>query len=230
MRLLPADATVFMPALLGHAGVAAGPVAGDFTAEVDRLAQLTRSAGLERAHLAGYSLGGRLALGLLLEHPGLFASATLIGAHPGLESPGQRTERARADARWRQLLQEGGIEAFVDAWERQPLFASQQSLPDYLLAEQRRERLAHDPDGLSRALARLGLSQMPAYGPRLETLRVPIELITGALDARFTDLASGMLERLPDARASVVPDAGHNVVLERPAVVADALRRSSEAA
>jgi 2-succinyl-6-hydroxy-2,4-cyclohexadiene-1-carboxylate synthase len=229
-RLLPRDAVMFRPALLGHDGPGPSSVGpGGFAAEIERLALLIRSAGLETAHLAGYSLGGRLALGLLLAHPELFSSATLIGAHPGLESPAERAERARSDARWRQLLEDDGIETFVDAWERQPLFASQQALPGDLLAEQRRERLAHDPRGLARALALLGLSQMPAYGSELARIRVPVELVTGALDARFTDLAAGMRRQLGDARASVVPGTGHNVVLERPAVVADALRRGMEA-
>lgn len=229
VRLLPGKAVVFMPSLLGHDCRAAAADAGDFVAEVERLALLIRSAGLEPAHLAGYSLGGRVALGLLLAHPELFSGATLIGAHPGLDSPAERADRERSDARWRELLDRDGIEAFVESWERQPLFASQQSLAPALLAEQRRERLAHDPHGLSRALARLGLSQMPAYAGELGRIRVPVELVTGALDARFTDLAAGMRARLVEARSTVVADAGHNVVLERPARVAGILERALEA-
>jgi len=230
VSLLPKEAVVFLPALLGHDGPGSGSAGpGGFAAEVERLALLIRSAGIERAHLAGYSLGGRLALGLLLAHPALFSSATLIGAHPGLESPAERAERGRSDARWARLLQDDGIETFVDTWERQPLFASQQALPGDLFAEQRRERLTHDPRGLARALEQLGLSQMPAYRSRLGRIQVPVEVVTGALDVRFTDLAAGMRKQLGDARASVVPGAGHNVVLERPAMVADALRRGVEA-
>ncbi len=229
VRLLPSDNVVFMPALLGHDGRATASDAEDFAGEVDRIALLIRSAGLEPAHLAGYSLGGRLALGLLLAHPGLFSGATLIGAHPGLEFPAERAERERSDARWRALLDDEGIEAFVDAWERQPLFASQQALAPELLAEQRRERLAHDPHGLSRSLERLGLSKMPAYVNELGRIRIPVELVTGALDGRFTDLAAGMCASLDDARCTIVEGAGHNVVLERPARVAEILGRAREA-
>lgn len=228
-RLLPGHAVVFMPALLGHDGPPLGESPGGFIAEIERMALLIRAAGLQPAHIGGYSLGGRLALGLIVAHPELFSGATLIGAHPGLESGSERSERERSDARWRKLLECDGIEAFVDAWEQQPLFASQRALPAELLAEQRRERLGHDARGLSRALSSLGLSGMPAFGGELGRIRTHVQLVTGALDARFTGLAEGMRARLPDARSIVVPDAGHNVVLERPALVAEALTQGMEA-
>lgn len=228
-RLLPSDAVVFMPALLGHDGTPGHGSPAGFSAEVDRIALLIRSAELAPAHLCGYSLGGRVALGLLVSHPELFSGATLIGAHPGLQSESERAARARSDARWRELLDREGIEAFVAAWEQQPLFASQRALPDGILAEQRRERLAHDARGLSRSLANLGLAGMPDYGRELGRIRVPVELVSGELDARFTDLAAGMRARLPDARTTVVPGIGHNVVLERPALVANALGHGMEA-
>ena len=85
---------VLAPALLGHDGTAGSPAIRSFDDEVDRLAGAVRGAGLEGAHLAGYSLGGRVALGLLVRHPGRFAAATLIGAHPGLQDPADRAERA----------------------------------------------------------------------------------------------------------------------------------------
>lgn len=215
---------VLAPALLGHDGTAGPPGIRGFDDEVDRLAGIVRAAGLRNPHLAGYSLGGRLALGLLVRHPGLFASATLIGANPGLSDSGAREARAARDREWGRLLDREGISTFVAAWEALPLFATQQSADVAALGRQRRIRLGHDPPGLRRALDVLGLAAMPDYRPRLAALDLRVDLVVGELDAKFRPLAEEMRERLPRARIALVARAGHNVVLERPDEVARLLQ------
>src|SRR5262249_24349650 len=91
-------ARVEIPALLGHGATDDAGVEG-FEAEVDRLARHVRALG-EPSHLVGYSLGGRLAIGLLVRHPGLFTGATLVSAQPGLATERERLERRMADDRW----------------------------------------------------------------------------------------------------------------------------------
>src|SRR5437660_1337416 len=76
------DRVILCPALLGHGPPQETPVA-DFAAEVARLHDLLDEGPY---HLAGYSLGARVALGLLCRFPARFCRATLIGCHPGLRS------------------------------------------------------------------------------------------------------------------------------------------------
>ena len=47
-------------------------------------------------------------------------------------------------------------------------------------------------------------------------MQIPTLLIAGALDAKFTAQAQAMAAALPQARAEIVPNAGHNVHLEQP--------------
>ena len=61
---------------------------------------------------------------------------------------------------------------------------------------------------------------MPAYGERLTELRMPVDLVVGALDSKFRRLAEAMARKLPDARVQVIPGAGHNLPLEAPAALA----------
>jgi 2-succinyl-6-hydroxy-2,4-cyclohexadiene-1-carboxylate synthase len=228
---LPPGRHVLRPALGGHAPGA--PVPASFDAELDRLADL---AGAHAPlHVAGYSLGGRLALGLAARHPALVARVTAIGAHPGLPADGAaRAERAAADERWAELLEREGVAAFAEAWAAQPIFASQRALPDAVRARQHAWRAAHDPRALAATMRALSLARMPDLAPALVAAGarapLPLALLAGEHDTRFTALALALAERVPGARARVVPGAGHNLVLENPRAVAAELAAALEPA
>ncbi len=223
LSALPRNIDVVCPLIVGHDPTI--PLTGDsFEHEVDRLASaLLRSRG--PFHLAGYSLGGRLALGLLMRHRELFASALLIGAHPGLGSDGERRGRAAADVALARRLVREGVERFVDFWQSLPLFRTQQALPPEVLEAQRRRRLAHSPQGLAHALRVLSLGRMPAYQPHLPTLDLPVHLMAGERDSKFRRLTVEMAKALPRATIEVVPAVGHNLILEAPSVLASAMLR-----
>lgn len=219
---LPGIEAVCPPIVGHHPGVSLN--SGSFEDEVDRLAgTLPRSGG--PFHLAGYSLGGRLALGLLVRHQRLFASATLIGVHPGLGSGRERRERAAADEALAGRLERDGVERFVEYWQSLPLFASQGALPPEILEDQRRRRLSHCSAGLAHALQVLSLGRMPDYRRDLPGLDLPVQLMTGELDRKFRRLASEMSSALPRGELEVVVGAGHNLILEAPQRVAATILR-----
>lgn len=214
------------PVLSGHGGTAWPTTVASFDDEIERLeGELARVA--ESVHLVGYSLGARLGLGLLCRAPHRLAAVTLIGGHPGLASATERKKRRRADEHWCTLLERGSLEAFVNAWESQPLFATQGHLDAELLAEQRRIRLSHDPSGLAAALRTLGLGRMPSLLARLRSITVPLQLVVGELDQGRLDAAWEMLGALSRGRLVLARRAGHNVLLERPAWLADVVARWS---
>lgn len=216
-------------ALPGHHP--ASPVLPGFEANVDAVARALDAAGLHACDVAGYSLGGRTALGLALRHGRLAATLTLIGAHPGLEAERDRRQRIAHDRAWIALLRERGLAAFVAAWAAQPLFATQQRAPAAALAQQERVRAGHDPEALALSLEHMGLGVMPAYGPRLAALDMPVTWVAGALDEKFAGVARAAVARLAqagrDARLWLVPGSGHNVPLEQPAALAALLADGS---
>ncbi len=214
--------TLEAPALIGHANEASTlPIStGGFEAEVQRLLA-TLPEGVndgmnDPIHLVGYSLGGRLALGMALTAPSRFRSLTLISAHPGLDSNAAREERRQSDEVWANLLETQGIGPFVEAWQTQALFQTQREVNAEALAEQRRIRLRHDPLALAAALRQLSLSRMSNYAEHLSEFRLPVDWITGEHDLKFTAIAQSMLKRLPHAQHHTAPAVGHNVVLEAP--------------
>ena len=222
LAALPAEVAAVRPAIVGHDPRL--PLSGRrFEDEVDRLARALPPAAGGDCHLAGYSMGARLALGLLARHRRRFASATLIGVHPGLASAGERRARQASDEALARRLESEGLERFIDHWQSLPLFRTQAGLPPAVLAAQRRQRLRHDPAGLAYALRLLGLGQMPDYRAELARLELPIRLLAGELDGKFRRLGESMAEALPQAEVEVVPGAGHNLLLEAPRAVAAAI-------
>ena len=218
---LAAHGDVLRPALVGHAPDTGPPT--DFTSEVDRIAGLIAAQGPGPNHVCGYSLGGRVALGLLVRHPTLFNRATLIGAHPGLpDGSNERNERAATDERWT-CLAESAPSDFVARWSAQPLFQTQLGVePERRLAQQRL-RESHDVAALGAALRALSLARMPDWRPHLMQLGMPVHLIVGELDSKFVALVRQMKEQIGAATLTIVPGAGHNVLLERPAAIIHAL-------
>lgn len=222
-RLLGPDEALFRrvlaPPLLGHDGTPGSDTVRTFDDEVDRLAGSIRASGVDRPHLVGYSMGGRVALGLLVRHPDRFRGATLIGASPGLADAAEREARRQRDEAWARLLETEGLDTFVAAWEALPLFGSQERAPAGALTHQRRVRRAHDPRGLARSLRVIGLAAMPDLRPALERVDLPVRVVAGADDDKFSALGREMVERLPYGELRLIPDTGHNVVLERPAEI-----------
>ncbi len=220
---LPPGIEAICPSIVGHDPDV--PLTGaSFEDEVDRLAGALPAAG-GPFHLAGYSMGGRLALGLLVRYRRLFCSATLIGAHPGLGRESERRERRLADEELARRLEQGGVERFVDHWQGLPLFASQCQLPQVVLEAQRQRRLSHAVAGLAYALRTLGLGRMPSYRSQLSRLEIPVDLMAGEHDGKFRRLAESMASALPRGTVEVAAGAGHNLIMETPRRVAAAVVR-----
>nr|WP_188882710.1 2-succinyl-6-hydroxy-2,4-cyclohexadiene-1-carboxylate synthase [Alicyclobacillus cellulosilyticus] len=176
---------------------------------------LMSALGHERFDCLGYSMGGRMALGLAMAAPERVRSLVLESASPGLADPAARAARRAHDEALARWLASVGIAAFVDVWERQPLFATQEGAPAAERVRMRAIRLAQRPHGLACSLRGAGTGAQPSYWGRLAEWTSPVLLITGAKDEKFTRTAAAMAARLPAARHVVVPDAGHAVHLEQ---------------
>lgn len=177
-----------------------------------------------KPHLIGYSQGARLALSVALRHPDRIAGLTLIGVDAGVADDGARLARVEWEDALAARLMTDSLSTFVDAWESLPLFATQRKLPRSVLAAQRAQRLQHSPAGLRWALQTLGTGRMPNLWPDLDRLTMPVRIITGELDEKFTHIGQQLAVRLPNASHIRCAHVGHNVVLEAPSRILDILR------
>jgi pimeloyl-ACP methyl ester carboxylesterase len=173
-----------------------------------------------RAHIAGISMGGAIALQLALDEPGRVASLALLdSALPGFAySPEfeDDVERLREAVRV-----EGPRAALERHWLTHPIFDGVRRHPKAFAALQRLVLDYPAADYLDEA--EYALPERPAI-ERLHEVRVPALVVVGELDLPdFCIIADILAENLPRARKLVVPDAGHLPSLERPEEVNRAL-------
>jgi 2-succinyl-6-hydroxy-2,4-cyclohexadiene-1-carboxylate synthase len=205
------------PDLRGH-GAAGSRRPIDFEACVADVARLTGG----RFALAGYSMGGRLALHVALAHPERVSRLVLVSATAGIQDAGERARRHAADAALATWMEAGGrlMTEVADRWGAQPLFAGQS--PE-VAAAARADRLSNDPLHLAAALRGIGTGSMPPLWDRLDELEMEVAVLAGEHDEKFVALGRRLAQALPRGELRIVAGAGHALPLEAPAAVAAAI-------
>lgn len=188
-----------------------------FDRALDAIANAVTRLGIARSAWLGYSMGGRLALGMAFRHPDAVSALILESATPGVLSPSERAERERADRALAERIERDGIEAFVREWEALPMWESQRALPERVRQRQTAQRLRNRPVGLANSLRGMGQGAQPCLWERLPALEVPALLLAGERDLKFVGIAKDMQAAMPAAELAIVPGAGHAVHLEQPA-------------
>jgi 2-succinyl-6-hydroxy-2,4-cyclohexadiene-1-carboxylate synthase len=172
---------------------------------------LVETAG-RRATYVGYSMGGRLALHAAVRHPGDVTAVVLVGATAGLDTDDERRARRDADEALARDLERDGLDAFLERWLRNPLFAT---LPvDAAGVDDRRTNTV---DGLAASLRLTGTGTQRPLWDDLRELTMPVLLVAGELDTKFTALARRLAGAWGGpADVELIEGAGHACHLERP--------------
>lgn len=191
---------------------------------VDDVARVLAALVAGPVDVFGYSMGGRVALALAVRHPGRVRSAVLVGASAGFSDPAERAARIDSDEKLADALVTDGIEAFVERWMAQPLFASQRRIARSRVARERRLRLKNRPFALALSLRGMGSGAQPPLHAALSRVRLPVLLVAGAEDPKFVAKSRELADRLPNARAVAIAEAGHAVHLEQPETLARLVR------
>jgi pyruvate dehydrogenase E2 component (dihydrolipoamide acetyltransferase) len=206
---LAAARTVYALDLPGHGGSTKTLAAGDVAALAGAVRSAMTALGIGRAHLAGHSLGGAIALRLALDEPARIASGTLV-CSAGL-GPDINTDYIegfiRADRRKE-------MKATVETLFADPAFVSRDMVEDLL----KYKRL----DGVLPALRTIadavfaGGRQAAIFTDQLASLKMPVQAIVGAGDRV---IPASHADAVPRAHRHVIEGAGHMVHIERPAEV-----------
>ncbi|HTT59117.1 MAG TPA: 2-succinyl-6-hydroxy-2,4-cyclohexadiene-1-carboxylate synthase [Acidimicrobiales bacterium] len=165
--------------------------------------------------LAGYSLGGRVALHFALRHPQRLNHLVVLSATPGIASDEERRARRERDEKLADRLEAIGIDTFLDEWLAQPMFSS---VPHDAAERAARSRDAH---GLANSLRQAGTGTQGDLTEPLRQLSTPTSILAGAKDEKFTYEAMRLSEAIAGSTRHLVADAGHAAHLEQPQRVAD---------
>jgi 2-succinyl-6-hydroxy-2,4-cyclohexadiene-1-carboxylate synthase len=176
------------------------------------------------ASFVGYSLGARVCLHTALRMPQQVERLVLCSGTPGIETQEERDERVGLDRALAMRLLDIGVPAFLDEWLALPLFAG---VPHDATARKARE--TNTAAGLASSLRCAGTGTQTPLWDRLSTLTMPVLVVTGANDKKFTEIGERTARAIgANAAHVVVQNAGHSVPLEQPdlfaAVLNDFLR------
>ena len=165
-----------------------------------------------RAAYVGYSMGGRIALHLAVAQPDLVDRLVLVGATAGIDAAEDRAVRRATDEALAVSLERDGVDAFLDRWLANPLFAT---LPrDRAGLDSRRQNTA---EGLAASLRLMGTGTQEPLWDRLPKLSMPALFVAGEHDDKFLELAHRLARSWGgSAVVATVAGAGHACHLENP--------------
>jgi pimeloyl-ACP methyl ester carboxylesterase len=173
---------------------------------VDDMQALLDHLDIEKAVIAGHSLGGFMSLAFNVSYPERVRALVLQGCGPGYRRDDAREKWNERAANRARTLEEGGLAALGGGAEV-------------------RESVQGSAKGLAQA-ARGILSQTDSRViDSLPGVSVPTLVIIGDGDTYYMDGSGYMADRIPDAVNVVVEGAGHGVNVEKPAAVNNALEQ-----
>jgi 2-succinyl-6-hydroxy-2,4-cyclohexadiene-1-carboxylate synthase len=220
VRMMPAGWRWVTPDVRGHGGAKTAPCTMDDC--VADLVALWDNLGVDRSHVVGYSMGGRLALHVAVRLPERTRSLLTIGAHAGLD-PEAGEARRRADEALAQRIERDGIGPFAQYWESLPMFEGIARRGPEFAAWLHSLRVSNRPAGLAASLRGMGAGAMEPLWGELGVIHVPTTFVAGDRDGAFIAAALRMAEHVRESRLRTVPDSGHAVHFEQPEATAEIL-------
>lgn len=182
----------------------------------DWVAALLDAAGLERAHLAGHSLGSLAALETALRHPARVASLALLGAAVPMPVGEAFLAAAKDD-------DPAALDMQATWGHARHVAIAASATPGLSLSGASRQLLARARPGVQHA----DLAACHAYAPSpdaIRALRVPTLVVAGRRDVMTPAKAGQALAAaIPGARFEQV-DSGHAMTLEAPGRIVALLR------
>jgi pimeloyl-ACP methyl ester carboxylesterase len=198
--------------LRGHGG--SGHIEGACTLDdlASDVAHVWDLVGVEKTHLAGFSLGGLIAQSLALSDKNRIDRLAIISAVAGRTAE----ERERVGQRLA-ILKDKGIDAITGAAEERWFTAEFRAANPERVQRRLTELKANHPQSYAAAYTVFALSDL---GERLHEIDLPTLIVTGEHDVGSnTRMANMMHARIKDSSLRILPGLRHSVLVEAPLVI-----------
>lgn len=175
------------------------------------LHRLLRALAVDGAFVLGYSMGGRIALQLALDHPDLVRALILANSAVGATPPAPEAVERRKGLF--ALLERGDLEAVAEQMTAASFSPGLKERDPARFQRYKAVKLQNDP----RQFARVWGALATAPPPELGRLSCPVLIIAGERDSFLPlDAARAAHAAIPNSRLEVLPT-GHAAAIEAPA-------------
>lgn len=167
--------------------------------------------------LAGYSMGGRLALHAVINFPELFDNVLLVSTHPGQLEDAERLDRMEWIEKWRAKFAKEEWAQLASDWEQQEVFGFDQPTA-------RREV---DRWLLVNALENWSLIRHEFDWEDLRKLKIAPIWAFGALDHKFLAVKERLERQNVRGRYHTLDNVGHRLMMDAGPALAKLLNEDS---
>ena len=182
------------------------------------MVSLMDAIGIDRAAIAGFSLGGTIAMRVAIDHAervgrlALVATSSRVG-RAAADWYTQRVEMvARGDPQLRETLDRDAADVYAEA---------PSELEEGLLI--RRQSTA-DPRGYGNACAAMAALNASPLDPELSGISAPTLIVASELDKHCPPKAAEIISAgIKGSRLEVIPGAGHPIPVEKPGELAHSI-------
>jgi 2-succinyl-6-hydroxy-2,4-cyclohexadiene-1-carboxylate synthase len=192
---------------------------------VNQLKKIILSLSNGKIVLAGYSMGGRIALNFAIQNESLLMGLILESSTLGICKENLRKERILQDEKLAEFIDNNPIGKFIDYWMNIDLFNTQRRFSTEILSQIRECKLENNKTGLANTLRCSGTGRMKPLYTDIKDISSKTLLITGELDSRYTNINDQMVKLFSNAEHKVIKNAGHNTHLEEPQKFIDEINK-----
>lgn len=167
--------------------------------------------------IIGYSMGGRMALAYTNNQPHNVKALLLESASFGYLTELEKQNRIENDIKLAEKIMSISLEDFFDYWLNIPLFDDLKKLSGQALSNLKQNKIkSNNKIGLANSLIGFSTGRMEYYLDKTDNFKLPVFLVTGENDQKFTSIAKKANELLIDSKHIIFKNCGHNVHLQKP--------------
>jgi len=202
----------------GHGQTESPPVEYGMGLLVQDLCELLKALNVPETYVLGYSMGGRIALGLALDHPEMvkaliLANSPVAPIQRSEEETKQMMEMMETRRKRMEAIEKQGLESMIDEMTVMVLSPGFPEKNPEVVARYKEIRLKNDPGAYLTVMRSMATGMQP---PDVSALKCPTLIIAGEHDGLSGPEAARAGQKLISGSKLVVMPTGHAAAIEQP--------------